>query len=94
MAHPSNRHHYDDHFIRKFVGPMMGLPPDASHEVIKVRAGGGRVGTKRAIPPALRARLESKWQAVLAGPTGCATYEELCARVRKERDQREYGMKL
>ena len=57
MAAPENRRHYDDHFIRQYVCPMMGLDPQlATHEVIKVNR--GAVGSRRAIPKALTQRLE------------------------------------
>ena len=85
MSAKANRHHYDDHFLRRFVGPMMGLPAEASHDIIKVRAGGGKVGSRRALAPALKRRLEDKWAEVIAKPTGCATYEAFAASVRRER---------
>lgn len=86
MAAPENRHHYDDHTMKARIYPMMGIDPGQTQEVIKVRAqGGGKVGSRRAIPPALTERLEAKWQAVLAQPTGCATYEALRERVVRER---------
>ena len=86
MAAKENRHHYDDHFVRSFVEPMMGLGADTPKEVTKVRASGGKVGSKRSIPPAVRARLDDKWAAILATPTGCKSYRELYERVRAERD--------
>jgi len=33
--------------------------PSAAHDVIKVRAGGGKVGMRKAIPRALQARLDN-----------------------------------
>lgn len=87
MAAPENSHHYDDHFLRGFICPLMGMPLKAEQEVIKVRAkGGGQVGSRRQMPDALRARLEGKWAQVLAGPTGCADYEALRENVRRARD--------
>ena len=53
--------------------------------IFKVRAGGGKIGTRRAIPPALKERLEAKWAAVLAEPTGARSYEEFADAVRRER---------
>ena len=86
MAAAENRHHYDDHYLKSFIYPVMGIESGKTQEVIKVRAnGGGRVGSRRAIPRALAARLEAKWQAVLSSPTGCADYEALCESVRRQR---------
>ena len=34
---------------------------------------------------ALKARLEAKWAAVVAEPTGCPTYADFAARIRRER---------
>ena len=88
MAAAENRHHYDDHFVRSFVEPMMGLGADAPQEVTKVRASGGKVGSRRSIPPGVRARLDDKWAAILATPTGCQSYRELYELVRAERGAR------
>lgn len=85
MSDKANRFHYDDHFIISHVGPKMGRPENAGHDIIKVRAGGGRVGSRRAMSSALRQRLEAKWAEVMAGPTGCATYEAFAESVRRER---------
>lgn len=86
MSAKENRHHYDDHYMKAFIYPEMGIDPKSTQEVIKVRAGGGKVGgSRRGMSAELRARLEAKWAAVLAGPTGCATYADFAARVRRER---------
>lgn len=74
MSAPESRHHYDDHTLKKHIYPVMGIDPSKMQEVIKVRTGGGRVGSRRALPPALAARLEFKWAEVIAKPTGCASY--------------------
>ena len=87
MAAPENRKHYDDHFIRKYIGPKMGLPEGAAHEVIKVRTGGGKVGGSRRgmISGEIRAQLDAKWASVIAGPTGCASYEEFKTSITRAR---------
>ena len=79
MSSPAQRAKFDDHFVRSFVLPKMGLDPaKASTSVGKVRKGGGRVGGGRAaVPPELRKRLEEKWSSIVAPVTGCASYEEL-----------------
>ena len=59
----------------------MGLQAGAPSRVSKVRKGGGKVGTKSKIDPAIRRQLEAKWNAILTGPTGCATYAELRAQL-------------
>ena len=85
MSDKANRHHYDDHYMKAFIYPAMGIDPARTQHVIKVRAGGGKVGSRRAMSSALKVRLEAKWADVLAGPTGCATYADFAARVRRER---------
>merc|ERR1740117_2659290 len=64
MSAPEQRHHFDDHFVQSFVRPKMGLAKDCS-SVSKVRAGGGKVGGRSAIPRAVRERLETRWAEVL-----------------------------
>ncbi len=82
MSSAEHAHHFDDHFVRSKVGPAMGLLDlDAPRHVSKVRRGGGRVGSRRALPAAVARRLDEKWAAVVAGPTGCASYDELRAAV-------------
>ena len=83
MAAKENRHHYDDHLLKGYVYPLMGIDPKQTQDVIKVRA--GKTGSRRAMPQALRERLESKWAAILKGPTGCASYEAFCEQVRAGR---------
>ena len=80
MAAPQNRHHYDDHTLKAHIYPVMGIDPTQKQDIIKVRA--GTVGARRALPPALAARLRAKWAAVLEGPTGCDSYEGFRASVR------------
>jgi len=77
MSAPENAHHYDDHFVRSKVLPQMGMPADAPQHTSKVRKGGGKVGGRSEIPADVLERLRNKWDAVLTGPTGCATYDEL-----------------
>ena len=74
MASSANRHHYDDHMLKAHIYPVMGIDPLTTQEVIKVRAGGGKVGSRRQLPPALAARLEAKWEAVMRTATGCDSY--------------------
>ena len=50
----------------------------------KVRKGGGKVGTRTEVPASVRKLLDDKWRDTLAGPTGCATYDELRAAIKAE----------
>ena len=72
-----NAHHFDEHFVRRFVAPKMGLKEGTPTRVSKVRKDGGKVGTRQKVEPEIRQRLEQRWAEVLAGPTGCASYAEL-----------------
>lgn len=86
MASKANKHHYDDHFIRKHIAAGMRLPADATHEVTKVNQ--GKVGaSKRVIPPALKARLDAKCSRPSSpGPRAAPTIPRaFCAKVRAER---------
>lgn len=85
MSSAANKFHYDDHFIRSFIYPRMGIASDAQQEIIKVRTGGGKVGSRKSIPHSLRQRLDDKWAAVLAKPTGCAGYDAFRERFKCER---------
>jgi len=99
MSSAENVVHYDDHFVRSKILPRMRVPQHARHScgspeapnaapiITKVRAGGGRVGY--ALPPALRARLVAKWEAVIAHETGLRDYPHLRATLRREREQGE-----
>ena len=76
MASKEHAHHFDDHFVRSHITPKMGMDASVPVRVSKVRQDGGKKGTKALVVPAVRARLEEKWAAVLAGPTGCKSYAE------------------
>ena len=54
-------------------------PPPGQVRVSKVRAGGGKAGSRAALPPAITALLEDKWRTQFAPATGCADYDELRA---------------
>lgn len=79
MSADENKHHFDDHFVRGCIGPKMGLPPGEPVRVSKVRAGGGKTGSRSALPPAITKLLNDKWRTQFAPATGCADYEELRA---------------
>jgi hypothetical protein len=87
MSARENAHHYDEHFTKSFVGPRMGIKPDTQQDVTKVRSDGGKVGSSKAISRGLINHLNAKWAAVLAKPTGCASYEQLCEKVRELNDR-------
>ena len=70
--------------MKGHIYPEMGIDPANVQEVTKVRAGKAGSG-KRAMPPALKARLLGKWDAIMAGPTGCKTYANFVAKVKAER---------
>jgi len=79
MSAPENAHHFDDHFVRRYALPRMGLPPDQKLAVSKVRSGGGKKGSRAALSPAITASLHDKWRTEMEPETGCANYEELRA---------------
>lgn len=81
MSAKANLHHYDEHFTKSHVYQQMGIDANATQAVAKVNR--GKVGARNKLAPDLKARLEAKWTAVLAGPTGCASYEALCEQVRQ-----------
>ena len=82
MSDKRNANHFDDHFVRSHVLPKMGMPADRPY-VSKVRKGGG----KGARAPRCRRACASCWTTRArypAGPTGCATYDELRAAIKAE----------
>ena len=83
MSDRRNASHFDDHFVRSHVLPKMGMSADRPY-VSKVRKGGGKVGTRTEVPASVRKLLDDKWRDTLAGPTGCATYDELRAAIKAE----------
>ena len=93
MSAKENLHHFDDHFVRSHVIGKMGITPGAAPQhVAKVRKGGGKAGASRkGLPPAVRALLESKWKEQFAGPTGCADYEALRAAIKATPEQQSFG---
>jgi len=82
MSARSNLHHFDDHFVRSFVGPKMGLPEGKPPRVSKVRKDGGKVGHREKIDPAVRRRLDEKWKLILAQPTDCNDYDAFRKKMR------------
>ena len=83
MSAPENRHHYDESFTKSHVYRQMGLEVAQAQDVIKVNR--GQVGSRRSLPASLKVRLAAKWDAVLAGPTGCANYDAFAEKVRRLR---------
>lgn len=85
--------HFDEHFTFAKRRDDMGVPKDfvfgAGGVVGKVREGGGNVGGRDALPAHILHRLDERWAQTLAAETGHATYEELRAAVRAERDAAE-----
>ena len=59
--------------------------PPIQPTVGKVRKGGGKSGSSKAIPDSVTSNLKQKWADVLAGPTGHADYAALKAAVTAER---------
>jgi len=84
MSLPAQKHHFDDHFVQRHVRPKMGLALTTS-SVSKVRAGGGKVGGRSAIPRKVLKRLETKWTQILRKPTGCTSYAELRQKVNEQK---------
>jgi len=76
MSSLEHKHHFDDHFVRNCVSEQMGLDPNRTQGVTKVRQEGGKVGEGGGIPEKVKHKLKQHWADILAGPTGCATYAE------------------
>ena len=51
----------------------------------RVRKGGGKSGSSKAIPESVLSNLKDKWAGILAGPTGHKDYASLKAALTAER---------
>jgi len=72
---------FDDHFVFDATKTQMGRAAEDKVTVGKVRKGGGKVGSRKTIPPSISTSLDEKWKDILAAPTGCADYAQLRAAV-------------
>ena len=76
---------FDDHFVFEATKERMGRHPADKFTVGKVRKGGGKVGSRALIPPAVRLLLDRKWNEIIFPAIGCGNYDEFCEKVRRER---------
>ena len=65
---------FDDHFVFNAGKKRMGRADYERFTVGKVRKGGGKAGSSKAIPASVLAKLKEKWAEVIASKTGCADY--------------------
>ena len=65
----------------------MGRHPNDKFTVGKVRKGGGKVGSRKAIPPPIAALLKDKWRAILSPATACDDFAAFRTAVAASRAQ-------
>ena len=81
----SNNPKFDDHFVRGKIAAQIGLPPNSTFTVGKVREGGGVVGEgARELPASVRDAIEDKWTRRM-GARGFATYDDFRRAVNRGR---------
>ena len=81
----SNNPKFDDHFVRGKIAAQIGLPPNSTFTVGKVREDGGVVGEgARELPASVRDAIEDKWTRRM-GARGFATYDDFRRAVNRGR---------
>lgn len=68
---------FDDHFVFSHIRKQIGLDGQPFQGVAKVRKGGGKVGGRKALPPAVYRMLEDRWSSTVEASTGLKSYDEM-----------------
>ena len=73
--------------IQKYYNVRAGLPETAGMGKSKIRTGSATEGLKM-LPAEMRSEIQKKWDKIVTPVTGCATYPELRAAWKKEKESK------
>ena len=73
--------------IQKYYNVRAGLPETAGMGKSKIRTGSATEGLEL-LPAEIRSEIHKKWESIITPVTGCATYSELRAAWKKEKESK------